>query len=397
MGFRPGKPAPQAGFQGEGILAVLAAEEGGWMWTAPDPAHEVPSIRLRAAEGRLVVFADGPVVERSFDGGLGRALGEWADALAVGPVRPLPPGWCSWYCYRGEVTAEHVLANLAAIERLELRAEVVQIDDGHQMQVGDWLEPSSRFGSRSELAKRIRASGRRAGLWTTPFLVAARSRLSAEHPDWLVGGASAGHNWGDELRVLDVTHPDAAEHLEGVYRALAREGFDYHKLDFLYAGALDGRRRTSVSPIDAYREGLRIVRRGAGGDAILVGCGAPLLPSVGLVDAMRVSPDVDPCFEPRDGDLSQPSMRGALAVGRARSWMHGRLWVNDPDCLILRPELERREEWAAHVAACGGLVLSSDVLDRLDERGLALTRALLRPSAAAPVELDLLGERGAPA
>ena len=105
-----------------------------------------------------------------------------------------------------------------------------------------------------------------------------------------MGGAGAGENWNQRLHVLDVTHPDAAEHLEGVFACFAALGVDYHKLDFMYAGALPGRRREDIAPLAAYREGLRIIRRGAGKDAILLGCGAPLLPSIGLVDAIEDRP-----------------------------------------------------------------------------------------------------------
>jgi alpha-galactosidase len=193
-------------------------------------------------------------------------------------------------------------------------------------------------------------------------------------------------HWDQRVGVLDVTHPDAAEHLRGVYASLAAEGFTYHKIDFLYAGAMEGRRHADCSGLDAYAQGLRLVREGIGPDATLLGCGAPLLPSVGLVDAMRVSPDVDPRWEPPDGDVSQPSGRGALLAGRARGWMHARLWVNDPDCIVARAEVERRDDWASHVAASGGLAVSSDPLDTLDAHGLDLTRRLLRPSSPDPLD-----------
>lgn len=42
---------------------------------------------------------------------------------------------------------------------------------------------------------------------------------------------------------------------------------------------------------------------------------------------------------------SSPSQRGAMFTGRARGWQHGRFWANDPDCLIVRPEVDRREAW----------------------------------------------------
>lgn len=388
MGYRPDKPAPASGFQGEGLLAIVPAEGPVRFWASAVPAAEVASIRLRALADRLVVAANGPVVERVHEGALTAALGAWADEAGAGALRPIPPGWCTWYGYWGDVTEADVLANVEAIDRLGLDVGIVQVDDGHQAEPGDWLERSPRFGPLDLLADRIRATGRWAGIWTAPFVVGARSRIALEHADWLVGGADAGRNWGQQLGVLDVAHPDAAEHLLGVFRTLAGQGFGYHKLDFLYAGALPGRRHGGASAIDAYREGLRLVRAGAGPDAILVGCGAPLLPSIGLVDAMRIGPDVDPRWEPLGGDLTWPSGRGALAAGRARAWMHGRLWVNDPDCLIVRPEVEQRELWAAHVEACHGVAFSSDRLADLDARGLELTRKALRPASVAPVDWD---------
>ena len=181
--------------------------------------------------------------------------------------------------------------------------------------------------------------------------------------------------------MLDVTHPDAAEHLLEVFRTLRSWGFTYHKIDFLFAGAIPGRRHADASALDAYAEGLRLVREGIGDDAVLLGCGAPLLPSIGKVDAMRISPDIDRSWYPPDGDVSQPSQLGALLAGRARAWQHGRWWVNDPDCLMLRPGIERREEWARYLAAHGGLAVSGDPLGQLDDDGLAWTRELLTDPA----------------
>lgn len=113
---------------------------------------------------------------------------------------------------------------------------------------------------------------------------------------------------------------------------------------------------------------------------MLVGCGAPLLPSIGFVDAMRISPDVDPSWSPPEEDISQPGMRSALANGRARAWQNGWLWVNDPDCVLARPEVADRRAWADHVEAMGGLVVISDPVADLDDEGPNLVRRLLRPT-----------------
>jgi hypothetical protein len=82
--------------------------------------------------------------------------------------------------------------------------------------------------------------------------------------------------------------------------------------------------------------------------------------------------------------MSQPAVRAALVTGAARQWQHGRFWVNDPDCLIVRPEVEGREEWAAHVESTGGLVASSDNLRLLDDWGSRRRGACSQTARPAP-------------
>lgn len=379
MGWRPEKPVPAAVVQAEGILVLDVAGEGARAWFAPEPEREVATVRLEWRDGRAALSADGPLDELRADD-LDAALAAVSERLRRGPVRGVPPGWCSWYQYFGKVTEADVAENVAAAARLSLPVEVVQVDDGYEACVGDWLETAPRFGSLRDVAARTLAAGFRAGVWTAPFLVGERSALAAQHPDWLVEGADAAWNWRQRLRVLDVTHPAAAEHLAGVFRTLRALGFDYHKLDFLYAGALEGRRHAYCSPLEAYREGLRIVREAAGPDAILVGCGAPLLPSIGLVDAMRVGPDVLAELP----DERRPELGPVFAPTAARAWMNGCLWVNDPDCLVVRPGIAGREEWASYLEGYGGVAFSSDRLAALDERGLELTRRVLGSRLARP-------------
>jgi alpha-galactosidase len=384
MGWRPDRDAPADAFQGEGLLAVDPGDGGPVeVFAAPDGANEVPSIRAVARGSLVVVRADGRI-ERRTDGGPGGidgALGRWAEAYAartgVPPPRPAPTIWCSWYHYFTKVTEADVLENLDTMDELDLPVDVVQIDDGYEAEIGDWRTLSGRFASLDGLVGRIRERGRRAGIWVAPFLVGARSALHAEHPDWLVGGADGGANWDQPLSVLDVTHPDAAAWLAGALAAFRAAGIDFFKVDFLYAGAIDGARHQDVPALEAYRHGIELIRVAVGPDAYLLGCGAPILPSVGLFDAMRISPDVAPTYEPRDGDLSAPSQRAAALTGAARAFQHGRFWVNDPDCLVARPAVERREQWAAHVERYGGLRGSSDRLRDLDDWGLATTRRLL--------------------
>jgi alpha-galactosidase len=378
-------------FQGEGLLIVdpgtgsEVVSVGG-----ASAADEIPVVRCRVeAARRVVVAADSPVVvaRTAAAGGIEGAKAAFADRFAaasgVGPLRPAPTIWCSWYRYFTEVTEADIGENVAAIGARELPVDVIQIDDGYQTDPGDWTSLSSRFHSLPALVDRIRAAGRRAGIWTAPFLVGARSHVAAEHPDWIVrteGGAPAPvlPNWGQETHPLDVTHPVVREHLASVFEWFAGIGIDFFKLDFLFAAALDGvRHDPSLTSCQAYRQALAGVRAAVGSGAYLLGCGAPLLPSVGLVDAMRIGADTSRAWEPAGGDMSMPGGAAAELSVRGRSYQHGRYWVNDPDCLLLGPDVEQRERRAAMAREHGGLRGLSDRVADLDAWGLAAARELL--------------------
>jgi alpha-galactosidase len=378
MRFRPGSPPPETGFQSEGVLALRNDGTRARLYTPADTGtgvDEVPTIRARHTAGRVVVSADGPVKVTAIEGGIGDALAafgdEWSQRCGVRGITPPPSVWCSWYRYFLDVTPADIEENLAAMDRLDLPVDVVQVDDGWQSGIGDWDAYSERFRDLPGLVARIRDRGRRAGVWVAPLTVGSSSRLAREHPDWLVG--DGGRNWGQSLRGLDVTHPAAAAHVQASLRALHDLGIDYVKLDFLYAGALPGRRHDDISPVAAYRQGLELVREALGEDTYLLGCGAPLLPSVGLVDAMRVSPDV---INPEDDQPGLARLRGQQGI-LGRAWQHGRFWVNDPDCLIARPGFGLRHRWADLIDAFGGLRSASDRIEDLDDWGVRTTRRLL--------------------
>jgi alpha-galactosidase len=233
---------------------------------------------------------------------------------------------------------------------------------------------AERFGSLEAVLDEVRETGRRAGIWVAPFLVGARSTLATEHPDWLTG--PAGRNWGDDLVGLDLTHYGVLDLIAETFTRLVDLGVDYLKLDFLYAGAVPvhehGRRAEDMTGEEAYRSGLSLIREVVGPEVYLVGCGAPLLPSVGLVDAMRVSPDT---FH-EGGEDGSRGLRGLMPLA-ARAWQQGRFWVNDPDCLVARPTYAERERWADAVTDLGGLASFSDRVADLDGRGLRSVRDLL--------------------
>ncbi len=261
-----------------------------------------------------------------------------------------PRVWCSWYSLYTEISEQSLLKILTDLG--DLPFEVFQIDDGWQKRIGDW-EANEKFPhGMAYLAERIRESGRKAGLWLAPLLVVPSSSLYRQHRDWLLREergrlVRAGFNWGEPLYALDTTHPEALAWLATLMRTVRAWGYDYLKLDFLYAGALPGKRYAPVPREAAYRQGLQVIRE-ALGDAYLLTCGAPILPSLGLCDAMRIGPDVAEYWaSDRDDRLLRnftiPGGRNALRTSLHRLWLKP-LVHTDPDVVYFRHTLNQLSE-----------------------------------------------------
>ena len=167
-------------------------------------------------------------------------------------------------------------------------------------------------------------------------------------------------------------------HLEAVAASVVDAGFPYLKLDFTFSPTADGGYHDpSRTPAERVRAGFAALRRGAGEDAFLLGCGVPLANVVGLVDANRIGPDVAPTWSlDRSAEIvpgylgAQPATAHAVTNVLSRAFMHRRLWLNDPDCLMLRttgtdlsPAAVRT--WAHTVGVSGGMALVSDDLSAL--------------------------------
>ncbi|MEU5090554.1 glycoside hydrolase family 36 protein [Streptomyces sp. NPDC021356] len=251
--------------------------------------------------------------------------------------------WCSWYAYYEDITEEQLTKDVTALRGLPF--DVVQVDDGWERAVGDW-EANDKFPSGMRaLADRITDAGLRPGLWIAPFIVLPGSRTARQRPELLLRDEHgepvvAGHNWGVGYWALDLTLPAAQEHLRETIHRVSREwGFTYLKLDFIGGGAVPGVRSVDVGRETAYRTGLSIIREEAGPDAYLLGSGAPLLPSLGLVDGIRSGPDVAPMWEHyATQDPSDALARNAVVNTVHRLWQSPLLEV-DPDVVYFRSRL----------------------------------------------------------
>jgi len=337
----------------------------------------------------------------------------------------VPTGWCSWYYYYTLVSQEAILENSKFLlnNQKETPLAIVQLDDGYLAQkrgktrIGDWCDLNKRFNKGLVyLASEIKADGFIPGLWIAPFLITNSSKLFADHPDWVIRDhkgkpfeVNINVEWGlfNKIYGLDCTHPEVQKWIRTLFKTIVEKwGFQYIKLDFLYAAAIDGVfYDKSMTRIQAYRKGLEIIRETVGKNIFLLGCGAPLGPSIGLVNGMRVSGDTYYSFgQPFlfwflntfffAGFEGMPSMKSSLKTNMLRAFMHNKFWINDPDCLLVRKTRSTLKQHEIEfevtlLGLCGGILFSSDKLSELLPLDLEYIKFLLPPSKFPAKPIDL--------
>ena len=220
-------------------------------------------------------------------------------------------GWCSWYFAYNKISPSLIRENIKALvearEKSNTQIDFIQIDDGYQTAVGDWLNLTPEFeGQMKMLADEIRTAGFKPGLWIAPFVAAGKSRVLSIHPEYALRDEhgkkiAAGFNFfwpGRYYYGLDITNPRFEEYLRKVIRTIVGEwGFPYLKCDFLFGGCLRGgtHHELKLSRAEVLRKGMRIIReeseKATRDDTFIVGCGMPLSAGIGTVDAMRIGPD----------------------------------------------------------------------------------------------------------
>ena len=309
------------------------------------------------------------------------------ERLGRGRIEKAPRVWCSWYSLFTRITESDLIDILRDLQ--DLPFDVFQVDDGWQRGIGDW-EANEKFPSgMAALAQTIRAEARTPGLWLAPLLVVPSSTLFRDHPDWILRDEkgipiSAGVNWREPLYALDTSRPEVLDWLRALMHKVRSWGFDYVKLDFLYAGALPGVRKHLMPREAAYRQGLRALRE-ALGDAYLLTCGAPILPSIGLCDGMRVGPDVAAIWESvrdRDylGNFATPGVRNALRTSLHRLWLRA-LVHTDPDVAYFSARSNRltaeQRRLLQDLAQVAGFKATSELPKDLNLREREALRAFL--------------------
>jgi alpha-galactosidase len=311
--------------------------------------------------------------------------------------RHTPTGWCSWYYYFAKVTEADMVENIRWLKanKAEFPLEYIQLDDGYQSALGDWLVCNEKFPKGLPfLIEETKAAGFKPGLWLAPFLVEERSLLYQAHSDWMVKDKDGQTVWamewrGSRVAILDGTVAAACDWLAATFATLREWGYDYVKLDFMVHEigviAMGGRYADpKATRAQALRRGLEAIRRGFGEDKFIVGCTCPLATEVGVVNGARIGTDITPYWQKGDKIYKEaPTVPNVCRNVINRSYMHRRLWLNDPDTHIARIDSNDLTEaevklWTSAVWLAGGVLLLSDRFSTLTPERAALSTMLLK-------------------
>jgi len=347
---------------------------------------------------------------------------------------PFHAGWNSWDHYRLNVTQEDILENLEELKKHDWLRDLVRyviIDDGWQTRTGDW-EPNSKFSMGMDgLAEKIQAAGFIPGMWAAPFFAEAGSQIFDKHPEFFVQHEGApyhpfamigcGPPWGDRA-YLDPTRTEVADHIYQLWRKFYNWGFRYFKTDFLAnpwkLPSKEGEAADKAEPDESgtlqlhnsalgihrgHRRCMSAIRSAIGEESFWLGCGSIWATGAGLMDASRVSGDI------------HINWKSLVKCGRnafLNQHAHGRLWLNDPDFLVVRGKdtgtpdqiadfahenlnaskpkypdaftLDESRMWAALVTLSGGMVVLSDRIKWLNEAGLEILKTIAPRFSGAP-------------
>ena len=300
-------------------------------------------------------------------------------------------GYTSWYNYFQKIDEGIILRDLNGLDRAKDEVSIFQIDDGYESFVGDWLVPDPKKfpHGMKYIADKIHDKGYNAGIRLAPFSCQRVSQTAKLHPDWLIkenGKPMLGClGWGGAY-TLDIYNPEARAYIKKFFDVVLNEwGFDMVKLDFLYSECMIPRAGKCRGEI---MHDAMLLLRECVGDKLILGCGVPLGSALGIVDACRISCDVDldyigKIYNKLNVSNEVPSAQNAITNSVFRRHLNGRAFMNDPDVFFLRNDnLKFTDEQKVLLAEinnlCGNVLFVSDNAGAYDEMQTERLKKYLR-------------------
>lgn len=290
-------------------------------------------------------------------------------------------GYTSWYNHYQNINSDIIARDLEGMNSLPVKPQIFQIDDGYQTAVGDWLSiDRKKFPEGIKVVvDAIHSEGMLAGLWLAPLVCQTDSEIFRNHKDWLLKDSNGdfvycGCNWGG-FYALDTEKAAVREYLKNVFDTVLNDfGFDFVKLDFLYAASfINDEKKTRAQRMC---EAMDLIRELVG-DKLILGCGVPLWAAFGKVDYCRIGCDVGLDWDDKPYmrllHRERISTKNTLCNTVFRRQLDKRAFLNDPDVFLLRYDnlklSEKRKKQLATVNGLFGSVLfMSDNAGDYDER-----------------------------
>ena len=312
-------------------------------------------------------------------------------------------GYTSWYNYFQKIDEKIILRDLDGLDRVKDSVSIFQIDDGYETFVGDWLDvdPVKFPRGMKVIADKVHEKGYLAGIWVAPFSVQRVSKTAKEHPDWLIKNAKGKPEWGcfawGGAYTIDMYNPEVREYIKHFFDVILHDwGYDMVKLDFLYSQSIHPRDGKSRGQIMC--EALDFLRECVGEDKLFLGCGVPLGPSFGVVDACRISCDVDLVYGGKfynklSVNREVPSAQNAINNSMFRRHLNGRVFCNDPDVFFLRKDnltftMEQKKLLGKINNLFGDVLFVSDNAGDYDDEAIELVKEFFAPSKAEIISVD---------
>ena len=311
-------------------------------------------------------------------------------------------GYTSWYLDYQDISDKKIRRTLKSVDSGHF--DLFQIDDGYETYVGDWMDidPVKFPDGLSGIVEEIHGKGLQAGIWLAPFVCEKKSRICTEHPDWLYRGKAgepvlAGGNWSGFMP-LDIRKQAVRQYIKECLEFYLELGFDFFKLDFLYAAAMI--KSSHYTRAEMMRYAMSLLRETLG-DKLILGCGVQLSSAFNLVDYCRIGMDIslefDDKFYMRPMHNERISTKNTLQNTIYRHCMDGTVFRCDPDVYLLRDDRisltkEQKEAVVTLAHLCGSVYMTSDDPGRYDEEKKEM---LARAQKLCGADIRSIGRYGA--
>lgn len=285
-------------------------------------------------------------------------------------------GYTSWYDTYQNINEEMILDKL---EHADKRFNLFQIDDGYETHVGDWMSiDKSKFKlGLKPIVDKIHEKNMLAGIWLAPFAAEEESELFKNHKDWFLKDQNnefikAGCNWNG-FYALNLSKEEVKKYIKDSLEYYSNLGFDFFKLDFVYAASINVPKGYTRSEWQNYTYSfLRNILK----DKLILGCGANLFNSYNNFDYLRVGCDVSFDFDDKPYmrllHRERNSTKNTILNTIYRSIFDNHLFLNDSDVFLLRDtnttmSFETRKTLIKINSLASSVLMTSDDIASYDE------------------------------